>query len=228
MKKISILFVAAACMMLSSCGVGTTGTTTGDSQANAAVNSMAQAGGDVLGSVLSSVVNNGASGLGNVLTSVLGLDKVTQANLIGTWTYSQPGCAFTSKELLAQAGGEVVASSIKQKMLPTFEKVGINANSTSITFNQDGTFAAKIAGKSWSGRYTFDESNYKITLQGLLLNINCYAKKNSDGIGLLFEASKLLTILQTMTALSGNSAAKTIGDLSKNYDGVRMGFDFKK
>ena len=61
-----------------------------------------------------------------------------------------------------------------------------------------------------------------------MLSINCYAKKNSDGIGLLFEASKLLTIMQAMTAMSGNATAQTIGDLSKNYDGLRIGFDYKK
>lgn len=224
MKKISFVLVAAAFMMLTSCGLGTTGaTSTGSTtQTTAANNGTA----DVLGSVLSAVA--GGSTLGNVLQSVLGLDKITKANLIGTWTYSQPGCAFTSQELLAQAGGEAVAAGIKSKLQPTFQKVGISSSNTSITFNQDGTFAAKIAGKSWSGKYTFDESNYKITLQGLILSINCYAKKNSDGIGLLFEASKLLTILQTMTALSGNTAAQTIGDLSKNYDGLRIGFDYKK
>ena len=129
--------------------------------------------------------------------------------------------------MLAQAGGEVVAADIKSRLKPTFEKVGINSGSTSITFNQDGTFAAKIANKSWSGRYTFDEANYKITLQGLLLNINCYAKKNSDGIAILFEAKKLLTVLQTMASMSGNATAQTIGDLSKNYDGLRIGFDLK-
>lgn len=222
MKKISILFVAAASMVLVSCGGGTFGAAGSDSNSQAAAAN--QAGG-ILGGVVSAITNG--SSVGNVIQSVLGLDKITKENLIGTWTYNQPGCAFTSQQLLAQAGGEVVAADIKSRLKPTFEKVGINSGSTSITFNQDGTFAAKIANKSWSGRYTFDEANYKITLQGLLLNINCYAKKNSDGIAILFEAKKLLTVLQTMASMSGNATAQTIGDLSKNYDGLRIGFDFK-
>ncbi len=221
MKKISIVLVTVIGMMLASCGAGTMGAaSTGSSNTQASANN-----GSALGNVLSAVT--GGSGLGNVIQSVLGLDKMTQENLVGTWTYSQPGCAFTSQQLLAQAGGEAIASSVKSKVQPYFQKVGINSSNTTITFNQDGTFAAKIAGKSWSGKYTFDEANYKVTLQGLLLNINCYAKKNSDGIGLLFEASKLLTILQTMTAMSGNSTAQAIGNISKSYDGLRVGFDFK-
>jgi hypothetical protein len=31
-----------------------------------------------------------------------------------------------------------------------------------------------------------------------------------------------------MAAMSGNDTAQKIGDLSKNYDGVRLGFDMKK
>ena len=94
-------------------------------------------------------------------------------------------------------------------------------------FKEDGTFSAKIAGKSWSGTYTFNESTSQINMKGLLLNMNCYAKKNANGIGLLFESSKLLTLLQTMAALSGNSSLQTVGEISKSYDGLRLGFDFR-
>lgn len=219
MKRISLIVATALGVMLGSCGMGTTGTTT------SGVGTAASAAG-VLGSVISSAAT--AQGLGNILQSVLGLDKVTKADLIGTWTYSQPGCAFTSKELLAQAGGEAMAQTIKQKLTSTYQTAGISTANTKITFKQDGTFTSTIAGKNFSGKYTFDEATYKVNLQGLLLSINCYAKKNSDGIGLLFEASKLLTIMQAMTAMSGNATAQTIGDLSKNYDGLRIGFDYKK
>jgi hypothetical protein len=77
------------------------------------------------------------------------------------------------------------------------------------------------------GRWTFDESNCKIQLQGLLLNMNCYAKRNANGIAILFEAKKLLTVLQTLSALSGNSNIQAIGQISNSYDGVRIGFDFQ-
>jgi len=207
MKK-NILILATAALIVSSCGFGTTGTATG-SQSSTTV---ATAGG----------------ALGNILGSVLGLDKMTQANLVGTWSYNQPGCAFTSEQLLAQAGGEIAASQIKTKLQPTFQKVGINASNTQVTFSQDGTFTAKIAGKQWSGKYTFDESTSKVTMTGLLLNVNCYAKRNSNGIALLFEASKLLTLIQTMSALNGGSSTLgTISDIAKNYNGLRVGFDMK-
>ena len=42
------------------------------------------------------------------------------------------------------------------------------------------------------------------------------------------EAKKLLTVLQTMAALSGSKDMQAIGDLSKQYEGVRVGFDMRK
>ena len=230
MKKVTILSMAAATMLSISCGttgLASLGQSTGvNNEVNQGVTAVSTAATSAVGNVISAATN--PQTIGNVLTSVLGLDKVTKSSLIGTWKYEQPGCAFTSKNLLAQAGGEAVATSIKEKLAGYYSTVGVKTSNTQVTFNQDGTFKAKIAGKSWQGNWTFDEANYKITMQGLLLNVNCYAKKNANGIGLLFEAKKLLTVLQTMATLSGNQTAQSIGDLSKNYDGVRVGFDMKK
>ena len=200
MKKAILGFAAFACLAMASCG------------------NMSQ----VLGAM-----TNG-TGVVNAISSVIGLDKVKAQNLIATWKYSGPGCAFTSENLLAKAGGEVAAVQIEQKLLPYYQQVKISESNTYITFKEDGTFSSKIAGTPFSGNYTFDEASQKITLKGLLLSVNCYAKKEANGISILFEAKKLLTILQTMSAMSGNKDLQTIGDLSKNYDGVRVGFDMKR
>lgn len=203
MKKFSVLSLAAT-LLLSSCNMGTIGN---------------------IGSMDSATAG---SAIGNVIASVLGLNKMTRQDILGSWTYSSPGCAFTSDQLLAKAGGEVAAAEIKTKVQPTYQKLGIKSTNTSITFNEDGTFSARFAGKQFSGNFTFSETDYKVTLQTLLLSINCYAKKNVNGMGLLFESSKLLTLLQTMSALSGDATLQTVGELSKNYDGLRLGFDYTK
>ena len=175
-----------------------------------------------LGSMMS------GAGVSNAISSVIGLDKVKAANLIGAWNYSGPGCGFTSENLLAKAGGEMAAVKIEEKLQPYYTQVGISASNTLITFNEDGSFSAKIVGTPLMGKYEFDEATQKITLKTLLMSTNCYAKKERGGISILFESKKLLTVLQAMAAVSGNKDIQTIGDLSKNYDGVRIGFDMKK
>ncbi|MBQ8711238.1 MAG: DUF4923 family protein [Prevotella sp.] len=213
MKKMKSFALAAATMMLAACG--TMGTTGSGSQS-----------GNILGAVLTDVLQGGT--ISNVITSVIGAQTVTKANLIGSWRYTSPGCAFTSEKLLAKAVGEVAAAQIRTKVQPYYQQIGISSSNTYITFNEDGTYSAQFRGTPMSGNWTFDEKTYKVTLQGMLLNINCYAKRNANGIGLLFEAKKLLTLLQTMAAMSGNQNVQAVGEISKSYDGVRLGFDFSK
>ena len=217
MKKTKTFVVAVAALFLTACGA--VGQTTTSSSGNAA-------SGSALGSVISGVLQGGT--LGNVITSVIGAQTIKAGDLVGSWKYSAPGCAFTSDQLLAKAGGEVVAGQVKAKVLPYYQQIGISSSNTSITFNQDGTYSASFRGTPLSGKWTYDEASNKVTLQALLLNINCYAKRNANGIALLFEASKLLTLLQTVAAMSGNTTIQAVGEISNSYDGLRIGFDFTK
>ena len=200
MKKIKIAMVCLTCLVLVSCGN--------------------------MGQVLGAMTNG--TGIVNAIKSVIGLDKVSAQGLIGTWQYKGPGCAFTSENLLAKAGGEMAAVQIEEKLLPYYQQVGISASNTVITFRQDGTFSAKICGTPFSGNYTFDEASQKIILKGLLLSVNCYTKLELNGISILFEGKKLLTLLQTLAALSGNQNLETVSEISKQYDGVRVGFDMNR
>jgi len=202
MKKKNFIAIAAAAILLSGCGnMGTSG-------------------------ILSGV--DGVSALGNVLGSVLGLNKVSETTLIGTWKYGQPGCAFTSENLLAKAGGEVAAQKVKAELLTQYSNMGINSSNTYFTFNENKSFTAKVAGKSLSGTYTLDTNNGKITLKTTLLSLNAFVNLNTSGMSLLFESQKLLPILQTVGSMSGNASLSTISELSKNYDGVRIGFDLTR
>lgn len=207
MKKL-ILMVMAAFMLQANCN--------------------AQSVKDVLSNILGSSSSSSNSSISDILGSVIGSSKLTVKNLVGTWKYSSPGCAFTSENLLAKAGGEIAATTVENKLKTYYNKVGIKSSNTYFTFNSDGTFTSKIDGKSWSGTYTYDESSNAIKLKGVLLSISGYATKTTNGISLLFESKKLLTLLQTVSKFSGNTTLSTLGTLSKNYNGVRMGFDMKK
>lgn len=170
------------------------------------------------------------SKMGSILDNVIGSTTFKKADLCAhTWKYKSPGCAFTSENLLAKAGGEIAAKKVEEKLSTYYQKAGFSSSNTYFKFNEDGTFNAKIDGKSWSGTYTFDEKTHAIDLKGrLLLSLNGFATKNTSGISILFESKKLLTIIQTLTALSGNTTLGTIGEISKNYDGIRVGFDLSK
>ena len=213
MKKKTILACGAA-LLLSSCGF-TGGTATNGANAT-----------DVLGGILGAITNTNT--LGEILYEVIGASKLSEKDVIGTWKYYQPGCAFTSENALAAAGGKVVAAEAKEKLLPTYKKLGIKSSNTYFTFNQDGTFSAKVMGKTISGTYKFNSSSSSVQMQTLLLSTTGYLTRNPQGISLLFESKKLLTALQVVGAASGNSTLGTVSEISKNYDGIRLGFDLSK
>ena len=180
-------------------------------------------GGGLLGGVLGSVINsNTAYGL---LDMVIGHVKLDQASLVGTWVYSGPGCAFTSENLLAKAGGSVAATQVKEKLSSVYNAVGISSQNTGFAFDQNGNFEAYIKGIPMSGTYTFDSNTSKINLKTMLFTVPAFV---TNGLSITMESKKLLNVLQTVLSLTGNSTLSTIGELSKNYDGVRMGFDVVK
>jgi len=213
MKKTFTVLLAGAALTLSSCGM--TGTTTGSSST-----------GSILGSVLGAATNTNT--ISNILYDVIGLNKISASDLVGSWRYYQPGCAFTSESLLAKAGGEVAATKAKEELQSTYSKLGISSSNTYFSFAEDGTFTGKIDGRTLSGTYTFNSSDQSIQLKTLLLSMKGYVNRNSKGISLLFESKKLLTALQAVAAVSGNSTLSTVGNLSKNYDGIRVGFDLSR
>ena len=184
---------------------------------------------DITGSIMGILGNNNkAKTAGNVLNSVLGTDKVTERNLIATWTYDEPGVAFTSNNVLAKAGGELAAAQAKDKLKSYFQQAGIQQSNTQFTFTNDKKFKGKLYGQSFNGTWTFNSKTQQVVLKTLLLTVPVYVKKTATGMSFLFESQKLLALAQKVAKLSGNEALQTLGTLSQNYDGIRMGFDMKK
>lgn len=186
----------------------------------------------ILGAVLGGNSNSSSAGssiINGILNNVIGSGTFSKQDLCAhTWKYSKPGCAFTSENLLAKAGGEIAANKVEEKLGEYYSKFGLSGSNTYFTFKTDGTFAAKIDGKSWQGNYTFDEKTHAIQMKGLLLSMSGYATKTTNGISLLFDQTKLLNLIKTMGALKGSSTLSAIGTIANNYDGMRVGFEMSK
>lgn len=190
----------------------------------------------VLGGLLGGGTTTGSSSTGSsiingILNNVIGSATFSQADLCAhTWKYSKPGCAFTSENLLAKAGGEIAASKIEEDLSKYYSKFGFSKSNTYFTFKTDGTFAAKIDGKSWNGTYTFDEKTHAIQLKGLLLSASGFATRTANGISLLFEQKKLLTLIKTLSKLNltGSTTMSAVSSIVDSYDGVRIGFEMTK
>lgn len=171
-----------------------------------------------IGSIISGLLNN-----------VIGSGTFSKEDLCAhTWKYSKPGCAFTSENLLAKAGGEIAASKVEEKLSTYYNKFGFSSSNTQFTFTTDGNFSAQIDGKPWQGTYTFDEKTHAIHLKGLLLSASGYATKTTNGISLLFDQKKLLNLIKMLSTFKGSSTLSAVGSIANSYDGMRVGFEMTK
>lgn len=211
MKK--MMMAAVAALMLQGCGM-----------TNPGVNGGSQMGGTTTNNSGSSI---GSNALGGLLDLVVGSVKLSQADIIGKWSYVEPACAFTSENLLAKAGGSVAAKTVNEKLLPVYNSLHISSGSTQLTFNENGQFTGKIGGFPMSGTYTFDAANGLVKMKSLT-TFTAHLTRSTHGMNFTFESKKILTLLQTVSALSGNTSLSTIGDISKQFSGVRLGFAMKK
>ncbi len=233
-KKTSTKKTTSAASNTTAATATTTAATTSNAVASTSATSNAgSAVAGILGAVLGGNSNSsssaGSSIINGILNNVIGSGTFSKQDLCAhTWKYSKPGCAFTSENLLAQAGGEIAANKVEEKLSEYYSKFGFSSSNTYFTFKTDGTFAAKIDGKSWQGNYTFDEKTHAIQMKGLLLSMSGYATKTTNGISLLFDQTKLLNLIKTMGALKGSSTLSAIGTIANNYDGMRVGFEMTK
>ncbi len=218
MKKIFLsAAIVAAAISFTACGPGTTSTTT-SSTSNSAGTDLATAGSSILGNLLGSILSN----------------TLTEQSFVGTWTYQAPQVRFESENLLAKAGGAVVAGSIEQKLDTYLAKIGITKGVTSFTFKEDKTFLIVTNSKTVaSGTYTYDRSSKVLNLTSTLglMSQNCIVGMDGTNLCLLYDADKLLTIMNTVGATLGKTNS-TLGNISgilgQNYTGMKVGFSLSK
>lgn len=234
-KKSTASASTASAAPTTSSSAASAATTTTANNTSATVNSAATVAG-VLGAILggsnagngSNSSSNAGSIINGILNNVIGSGTFKQADLCHTWKYSKPGCAFTSENLLAKAGGEIAANKVEEKLEDYYKKFGFSSSNTYFTFNTDGTFSAKIDGKAWNGNYTFEEKTHAIQMKGLLLSASGYATKTTNGISLLFDQKKLLNLIKALSAFKSSSTLSAVGNIANNYDGMRIGFEMTK
>ncbi len=205
----------AASLCLSSCGGALL---SGDTTSTQTQQTAATAGATILNSLL-----------GSLLSTTL-----TEQSIIGTWHYQQPEVRFESENLLAKAGGEVAAAEIEAKVANYLAGIGITKGVTTFVFNEDKTFSIQNSTKQlYSGTYTFNTDSHELVMTGALGLSTLKATVGMDGTNLclLFEASKLLTMTNTVASILGKSnatAASVATVLGSNYKGMKVGFAIGK
>lgn len=194
----------------------------------------------IIGSII--IVPNAASAqsaadilskLGTVANNVLGSGKITIADLEGNWTYVEPAVEFKSDNLLKKAGGSVASTTIVDKLRPYYSTVGLD--NMTLAVDSASTFKMALKKISFSGEITQGENdgefvfNFKAIGKISAGSLNAYISKTATGqIKITFDVSKLISLVNTIASVTGNSSMKSVSSILNSYDGLTAGFVLKK
>ena len=168
--------------------------------------------------------------LSGAVKQVVGDKATTETSLIGSWVYVGPDCQLKGDDLLKNIGGDAAGVEIEKKMVPVYEKAGLNT--IQYTFNEDKTCSYTIKGKKVDGTYEFDAEAKTVTIVAGKLKVKTTAHIVTLGsnMSFVFDADKILSVVKTITGVTSglNKSASTVNKLLEQFDGMMVGFELKK
>lgn len=211
-------------------------TITGTNMTNHA---QAQSLSDILGGLAGAASgnSNGSSGysgtgstIGNLLEGVFSSSKLDVSDLAGQWVSTGPAVCFQSDNFLQKAGGVAAAAVVESKLDPYYKQYGLNGAKFDIA--NDGSFTMTVKGIPLKGVITKDQGAadglFTCTFTALgsmkLGSFKTYVTKSYNSMDIMFDATKLMSLISGIAKLTGNTLATTASQLLESYDGLCVGF----
>lgn len=165
--------------------------------------------------------------LGNAVSGVFTTSNLDVKDLVGEWTSNGSAVSFQSENFLKKAGGTAVAGAIESQINPYYEKLGLN--NAVLTVSEDGSFKLKGSKFTLSGTMTANGDgtfyfNFKAFNKVSLGKVKTYVTKTGNNIDVMFDATKLKTLISGIAKVTGISIAKTAASVLDSYEGLCVGF----
>lgn len=178
---------------------------------------------------LTGILGKAGNAVGGVVDGLLTQTDITVAQMAGNWTADGSAVSFQSENALQKAGGYAAAGAIESKLNPYYKQYGLTGST--LTVQEDGSFVLKVKGVSLKGKVTKRQDgdfDFTFTPVGSFKvgTIKAYVEKPASGLNVMFDATKLKSLLSGITKLTGNSLAQTASKLLDSYDGLCVGFSF--
>lgn len=165
----------------------------------------------------------------SLLQHLIGTEEVDNANLKGKWSYESPAVVFESSNFLQKAGGTLVTNTLEKTLQKNLNKIGFEAGKVEFEFDGDSTYTIKIGGRLSEGTYHVEGSNITLARKGVLsYPVTANVAIEGSEMQMTFKADRLLDFLTRISSLSNNSMMNTIGKVAGSYDGMQLGFQFKR
>ena len=187
---------------------------------------------NVASEAVSSATGNSTTGdvLNGLASKLLGTDKLSEKNLQGTWTYSEPCVAFESESLLSSVGSTLASKKVETALGKQLKRLGFDAGKLTLTLNEDSTGVATLNGKKVEVTWAVSNTNLVLTFPLTQKSIHMNAKLSGNSLQLAMSADRLLALITAITEKAGtvSSTLSTVSSLVKNVKGMHVGLTFKK
>lgn len=164
--------------------------------------------------------------IGGVVNQFIATTDIDPAQLAGEWTYSDPAVDFASDDLLKNAGGAAMATTIESKLAPYYKTAGLT--NLKLTVDDQANFSMVVKIGTLSGTIEKGDSclyfNFKAFKSVSIGKIAARAKLAGNQLDLTFDVSGLIKILKTVSSVAGSKAFGTVTSMLESYDGLFAGF----
>lgn len=240
MKKFLII-AGTLCMTLSACAtqmpLSSTATTSTPAPATSTGtttdNPLGALGGLLGGGSKDNSNSGGGLGdlIGGVVSGLLSTDKISPDRLVGTWHYTAPAVCFKSENFLQKAGGAAMAATIEDKLSGYYDKFGLNK--VTLTVDEKQNFQLNLGIIKTAGTVTVDGEDVYFNFSALgaisLGQMKTYITMTGNSqMSLMFDVSKLLSIIKAVGSATNNSTVKVASSLLNSYEGLCAGFKLQK
>ena len=170
------------------------------------------------------------SGLGSTISNLTSTSNFDTSSLVGTWDYTSPAVSFKGDNALSNVTGAAGSTVIENKLSSYYSKFGLT--SLVLTVSDDLSFQMKLKKGTLKGTIEKDGDelvfNFKAFGSYKIGKIACMATKSGSTLNLTFDASKIISIANTVASISNMSTFKTAASLLSSYDNIYVGFKLKK
>lgn len=173
--------------------------------------------------------------LGGLISGLLGGGQLSEADLAGVYAYKEPAVTFKSDNLLQKAGGAAMAATIVNKLSPYYEKAGMR--NLVVTLSPEKTFEFALGKVKLSGTFQRDSAQtssntFIFTFKALgkvgIGKITADVQRSTSGLIITFDASKLLSLMNSVAKLTGKQTLQAAAGFLNSYDGLNCGFSLTK
>lgn len=155
--------------------------------------------------------------------------KVIDFSIEGKWAYTGSAIKLDSDKTLSDLAAVAASSTIEKKFNEQLEKTGIKAGSLHFHFLEDKTMSILIKDKTYKGTYTYNKETGELKMKiAKAIPLTTQVEVRRTEFAILFKADAVLTLVKSLSGKTSNEYIETACDLIKNYDGMRIGFNFKE